>query len=134
VDYVISMLNYSPHDNIDIIHKLHSVILLYLLLNLQLTSTLNTMHLLWNISNARGICSKKDECHEKLDWVSVIRFIRSWSDGKFKQKFHLCMKILASCIQLYLITLLRKDIMKASAISMLKVVVVHQYLLSCSYM
>jgi hypothetical protein len=49
---VTSMLNRSPHDHTELIRKLHSVVLMHTLLNLQMACYLDAKHLLSKISHA----------------------------------------------------------------------------------
>jgi hypothetical protein len=78
---------------VELIHKLHLIIVMCNLLNVQMTSTLDMMHLLCNVSHAtkkRRNCSKKHQANERQDQVSVIKFIHSWSDDMFMRPFQLC--------------------------------------------
>jgi hypothetical protein len=93
VNSVASLENNLHHDHMELIHKLHLIIVMYNLLNVLMTSTLDMMHLLCSVSHAtkkRRICSTKHQANERRDRDSVIRFIHSWSDEMFKWQFCLC--------------------------------------------
>jgi hypothetical protein len=81
VDSVASLENNLHHDHMELIHKLHGIIVMCNLLNVQMRRTLDMIHLLCNVYHATKkskICSTKRQANQRRDWDSVIRCIHSW--------------------------------------------------------